>query len=282
MGGFFLPVVPFPNHPCTLSASLGVRLYCLRFAFAFTIDLETELGCACMTFSKPLPPFDPRSIPVLGIDSHLAGVAFDRLTPQALRQRFMHPPVWTPEHSVEKKFSNRQPALAAVLLPLVMRDELTLLLTERSGNLSTHSGQIAFPGGRTDETDQDAVDTALREAQEEIALPRSFVEVLGTLPTYVTGSAFIITPVVALVRPGFLLQPNPGEVADVFEVPLGYLMNPAHHRRHEIEFDGVLRQWLSMPYTEPMTEVVSPEPRERYIWGATAGMLRNFYRFLSA
>ncbi|MEO7159174.1 MAG: CoA pyrophosphatase [Polaromonas sp.] len=234
--------------------------------------------------AKPLslPQFDPRAIPVLGIDSHLDGVALDRLTPQALRDRFRHPPVWTPEHRVEKKLSDLQPALAAVLLPLVMRDELTLLLTERSTNLSTHSGQIAFPGGRTDETDQDAVDTALREAEEEIALPREHVEVLGTLPIYETGSAFIITPVVALVKPGFQLQPNPGEVADVFEVPLGFLMNPAHHRRHETEFDGVLRQWLSMPYTEPMGEAAGSESRERYIWGATAGMLRNFYRFLSA
>lgn len=231
---------------------------------------------------KPLPLFDPRAIPVMGNDSHLAGVALDRLTPQALRERFLHPPVWMPEHSVEKSFSNRQPALAAVLLPLVMRDELTLLLTERSANLSTHSGQIAFPGGRTDDTDQDAVHTALREAQEEIALPPQHVEVLGTLPTYVTGTAFIITPVVALVRPGFQLQPNPGEVADVFEVPLAYLMNPAHHRRHETEFDGVLRQWLSMPYTDPVGEAVGSELKERYIWGATAGMLRNFYRFLSA
>ena len=135
----------------------------------------------------------------------LLTVALDRLTPGALRERFTHPPVWTPEHSVEKSFSDRQPALAAVLLPLVMRDELTLLLTERSSMLSTHSGQIAFPGGRTDETDANAVDTALREAQEEIALPRNFVEVLGTLPTYVTGSAFIITPVVALVKPSVLL-----------------------------------------------------------------------------
>ncbi|MDQ3058403.1 MAG: CoA pyrophosphatase [Pseudomonadota bacterium] len=236
-----------------------------------------------MSLTKPLPSFDPRTIPVLGVDHHLAGVALDQLTPQALRQRFRHPPLWTPEHSVEKKFMDRPPALAAVLVPLVMRDELTLLLTERSSNLSTHSGQIAFPGGRTDETDHDAIETALREAEEEISLPRQHVEVLGTLPTYVTGSAFIITPVVALVRPGFVLQPNPGEVADVFEVPLGYLMNPAHHRRHETQFDGVLRQWLSMPYTAPLGEAgAGSASPERYIWGATAGMLRNFYRFLSA
>lgn len=229
-----------------------------------------------------LPLFDPRLIPVTGIDTHLAGVTDDRLTPQALRERFRHPPLWTPEHSVEKKFSSRLPARAAVLLPLVMRDELTLLLTERATGMSHHSGQIAFPGGRTDESDQDEVDTALREAQEEIALPRHFVEVLGTLPTYVTGSAFIITPVVALVRPGFQLHANPGEVADIFEVPLRFLMNPGHHRRHQVEFDGVLREWLSMPYTEPAIRPEDADPRERYIWGATAGMLRNFYRFLSA
>lgn len=231
-----------------------------------------------MTFTKPLPKFDPRSIPVLGVDAHLSGVPPQELTPQALRQRFRHPPPWTPEHSVEKKFANREPALAAVLIPLVMREELTLLLTERTDNLSTHSGQIAFPGGRTDESDHDAVDTALREADEEIALAREHVEVLGTLPTYVTGTAFIITPVVALVTPGFSLLPNPAEVADVFEVPLAYLMNPAHHRRHQIEFEGVTRQWLSMPYTSPQAHL----PKERYIWGATAGMLRNLYRFLSA
>jgi 8-oxo-dGTP pyrophosphatase MutT (NUDIX family) len=232
-----------------------------------------------MSFTKPLPTFDPRSIPVIGVDTHLSGVPAGDLTPSALRQRFRHPPVWTPEHSVEKKFSSREPALAAVLIPLVMRDELTLLLTERAGNMSTHSGQVAFPGGRTDETDSDAVDTALREAHEEIGLTRDHVEVLGILPTYVTGTAFIITPVVALVQPGFALQPNPSEVADIFEVPLQHLMNPANHRRHEFEFEGDVRQWLSMPYTGPAD---STDNKERYIWGATAGMLRNLYRFLSA
>ncbi|MDP2819974.1 MAG: CoA pyrophosphatase [Polaromonas sp.] len=232
-----------------------------------------------MTFTKPLPKFDPRTIPVIGVDTHLSEVPVQALMPQALRQRFRHPPLWTPEHSVEKKFSNREPALASVLIPLVMRDEITLLLTERAGNMSTHSGQVAFPGGKTDDTDHDAVDTALREAHEEIGLTREHVEVLGILPTYVTGTAFIITPVVALVQPGFTLQPNPSEVADIFEVPLHYLMNPANHQRHEFEFDGAIRQWLSMPYTGP---VDSSGSKERYIWGATAGMLRNLYRFLSA
>ena len=235
-----------------------------------------------MQLSKPLPKFDPRTIPVQGIDDHLNCVALDRLTPDALRQRFASPPLWTPEHSVEKKFENREPAAAAVLMPLVMRQELMLILTQRTTNLSTHSGQVALPGGRTDATDIDAADTALREATEEIGLPRSYVEVLGALPIYVTGTAYSVTPVVALVTPGFELQPNPGEVADVFEVPLAYLMNPAHHRRHAVEFDGITREWLSMPYLDHSVRQETGQSQERFIWGATAGMLRNLYRFLSA
>ena len=219
--------------------------------------------------------FDPRSIPVHSVDLHLSAVPTERLQPEALRQRFARPPQWAPEASVERRFVDRAPAEAAVLVPLVMRDSLQLLLTERGRHLSSHSGQIAFPGGRRDDTDRDAVHTALREAQEEIGLDASHVEVLGTLPVYVTGSAYIVTPVVALVRPGFALQPNPDEVADVFEVPFEFLMNPANHRRHLAVFEGSERQWLSMPWA-------GDPAGERYIWGATAGMLRNLYRFLAA
>ena len=226
--------------------------------------------------------FDPRSAPVLGIDAHLDAVPEERLTPAALRHRFQTPREWLPEHSVETRFSDRAPRLAAVLVPLVMRSEMMLLLTQRADTLSTHSGQIAFPGGRVDKSDIDAADTAMREATEEIGLPRCDVEVLGTLPIYETGSAFIITPVVALVRPGAPLAPNPGEVADIFEVPLRYLMNPANHRRHELVLAGVGRQWLSMPYLDESAHAVGSGTQERFIWGATAGMLRNLYRFLAA
>src|SRR5204863_1509008 len=132
----------------------------------------------------------------------------------------------------------RPTADASVLVGIVMRDQPTVILTERTTHLSTHSGQVAFPGGKRDDTDRDAVHTALREAQEEIGLDPSCVEVIGTLPTYMTGSRFNITPVVALVRPGHRLQANPNEVADAFEVPLEFLMNPAHHRRHHVEHDG--------------------------------------------
>ena len=224
----------------------------------------------------PIERFDPRSAAPVRIDAHLPAVPSERLTAGALRERFANPPTWSPEFVRELPVPGRTSAPAAVLVPLVLRDaHLSLLLTQRGQNLTTHSGQIAFPGGRQDESDRDSVHTALREAQEEVGLAPSFVEVLGTLPIYVTGSAFIITPVVALVQPGFQLQPNPHEVADVFEVPLPFLMNPAHHRHHEATWAGDRRQFMSMPWT-------GPEAQERFIWGATAGMLRNLYRFLVA
>jgi 8-oxo-dGTP pyrophosphatase MutT (NUDIX family) len=221
-----------------------------------------------------LPAFDPRQIPVEGVDSHLPAVPLTALQPDALRHRFAFPPVWVPELLAEKKFMDRAPMHASVLLPIVMREQPMVLLTERTQHLSTHSGQIAFPGGKADEDDVDASATALREAQEEVGLDPAFVNVLGVMPHYVTGTSFIITPVVALVQPGFTLTPNADEVADVFEVPLAFLMNPAHHQRHSFEWEGVRREWFSMPYQDAL--------RQRFIWGATAGMLRNFYRLLSA
>lgn len=221
-----------------------------------------------------LPHFDPRDVPLVGVDDHLPAVPAQAQTPEALRQRFAAPPPWMPEVQRERKFMEREPALAAVLVPIVLRERPTVLLTERTAHLSTHSGQVAFPGGRSDPEDRDAAATALREAQEEVGLESARVEVLGSLSTYITGSAFVVTPVVALVRPGFTLQPNPHEVADVFEVPLDFLLNPAHHQRHALQWQGLRREWFAMPYQDGA--------RTRYIWGATAGMLRNFYRFLMA
>lgn len=224
-----------------------------------------------------LPAFDPRRVPVTGVDAHLPVVAPERMLPPALQQRFAHPPVWQPEVVLEKRFTDREEAHAAVLMPIVVHGtQPTVLLTQRPSHMSTHAGQIAFPGGKSDPSDASPMATALREAREEVGLERDYVEVIGQLPTYVTGSAFRVTPVVALVQPGFTLATNPGEVDDVFEVPLEFLMNPAHHRRHVVQWQGVRREWFSMPYFDEQARM------ERFIWGATAGMLRNFYRFLAA
>jgi 8-oxo-dGTP pyrophosphatase MutT (NUDIX family) len=221
-----------------------------------------------------LPHFDPRKIPVLGSDMHLPAVDAAQLLPDALRQRFQNPPVWQPEVRAEPRFTDRAPREAAVLIAIVLHNQPTVLLTQRTAHMSSHAGQIAFPGGKLDASDADARAAALREAWEEVGLAREYVQVIGELPAYVTGTAFIVTPVVALVQPGFTLLHQPEEVADAFEVPLAFLMDPAHHRRHAFEWEGVQREWFSMPYTDAQGE--------RFIWGATAGMLRNFYRFLSA
>jgi len=218
--------------------------------------------------------FEPRSIPVHAVDTHLARVGAHSLSAHALRQRFASVVHWTPEFSVEQKFLEREPTRASVLIPLVMRQRVCVLLTTRTVHLSSHSGQIAFPGGKADPEDSDAVATALREAKEEVGLDTRFVQVLGSFPIYTTGSGFLITPVVALVQPDHVLVPNANEVADVFEVPLEFLMDPANHRHHRHDWSGATRHWISMRYLDGATE--------RFIWGATAGMLRNLYRFLSA
>lgn len=221
---------------------------------------------------KRLPSFDPLRVPIAGIDNHLPPISTALLQPAALRMRFARPPVWEPELSSERQFSDGVLVHASVLIPIVMRDSPTVLLTERTLHLSSHSGQIAFPGGKADANDADATATALREAYEEVGLDAEYVQVLGELPQYTTGSAFVITPVVALVKTGFTLVRNPFEVADIFEVPLDFLMNPANHHRHTMEWEGSQREWLSMPYDDQF--------KQRFIWGATAGILRNFYRLL--
>ncbi|MEO8855497.1 MAG: CoA pyrophosphatase [Burkholderiaceae bacterium] len=221
-----------------------------------------------------LPLFDPRSVPVMGEGDPLPPIDPPRLSEAFLRRRFIEPPVWQPEVLAESRFSGGAPIAASVLIAIVQRARPTVLLTQRSANLSNHSGQIAFPGGKRDPDDADVRATALREAREEISLQPGFVEILGELPLYVTGTGFSIAPVVALVHQGFALAPNPGEVDAVFEVPLEFLMNPINHRRHLFESAEGRREWLSMPYRDGETE--------RFIWGATAGILRNFYRFLSA
>jgi 8-oxo-dGTP pyrophosphatase MutT (NUDIX family) len=223
--------------------------------------------------TPPPPNFDPLLVPVIGIDDHLPKVPAEAMQVQSLVQRFASTHIWTPELMAEPRFSQQEPLNASVLVPLVMRESgLTVLLTQRTTHLSSHAGQVAFPGGKADPEDTDAIDTALREAEEEIGLERRFVRVLGTLPVYTTGSAFLVSPVVALVDAAHTVVPNPNEVADIFEVPLRFLMDPANHRHHAVEWAGARREWLSMPYQDGTVE--------RFIWGATAGMLRNLYGFL--
>ncbi len=144
-----------------------------------------------------------------------------------IAERFRAPPAWNPKIAVERRFIEREPAQAAVLMPLVQRDELMVLLTRRTDHLHDHPGQVSFPGGRVDPEDRDVVDTALRESLEEIGLHPRHVQVIGQMPTYTTGSGFVVTPVVALVEPTFTLALDAFEVADVFEVPLSFLMTPA-------------------------------------------------------
>jgi 8-oxo-dGTP pyrophosphatase MutT (NUDIX family) len=154
---------------------------------------------------------------------------------------------------------------AAVLIPVVDRAEPTVLLTQRSAHLKEHSGQIAFPGGKIDAIDRSPRDAALREAEEEIGLDRSFVDPIGYLGVYGTGFGFRILPTVARVKPGFKLTINHSEVDDAFEVPLSFLMNPSNHQVHSKEFRGMERSYYAMPFAE------------RFIWGATAGILRVLY-----
>ncbi|HEX9472191.1 MAG TPA: CoA pyrophosphatase [Bradyrhizobium sp.] len=154
---------------------------------------------------------------------------------------------------------------AAVLIPVVDHPQPTVLLTQRSAHLNDHAGQISFPGGKIDATDASPLDAALREADEEIGLSREFIDPIGYLDLYATGFGFRILPTVARVRPGFKLNINHSEVDDAFEVPLAFLMNPANHQIHSKEFRGMERFYYAMPFAE------------RYIWGATAGILRVLY-----
>jgi 8-oxo-dGTP pyrophosphatase MutT (NUDIX family) len=160
------------------------------------------------------------------------------------------------------------PRPAAVLVPIVLRHPLTVMLTQRSHDMSSHPGQIAFPGGKVEESDAGPVQCALREAREEIGLEPGYVEVLGFLDSYRTGTGFQISPVVGLLHPGFSVAPDQREVLEVFEVPLAFLMDEANHQKHTRAWRGRQRAYYAMPY------------EGRYIWGATAGMLKNMHQRL--
>lgn len=218
--------------------------------------------------------FDPSKATIDG-HGHASAVPVERLSADGLRRRFAATVDWTPEFSVEPDMAGggRPPVAAAVLVPIVVRDETPgVLLTMRTAHLHDHAGQVSFPGGRVDADDVDAIATALRETEEEVGLARRHVEVLGCLPQYRTGTGFLVTPVVALVHPPFDLVPDEFEVAEIFEVPLGFLMDGMNHERRSAEFPPPTgrRSFYAMPYGR------------HFIWGATAAMLRNLYHFLRA
>jgi 8-oxo-dGTP pyrophosphatase MutT (NUDIX family) len=218
--------------------------------------------------------FDPEIIPVSSIAGETA-LTPERLAVEWLRARFANPPLWLPESTDEHllRQSMDAPVSASVLLPIVVRAAgTTLLLTQRSAHLTDHGGQVSFPGGRAETTDASAIETALREAEEEIGLHRRHVEVIGTLPDYYTGTGYCVTPVVSLVQPPFDLRADPFEVAEIFEVPLGFLMDGMHHQRRTAVLPSGIgrRTFYAMPYDR------------FFIWGATAGMLRNLFHFLRA
>jgi len=219
-------------------------------------------------------------VPVSGTDSFLPALDASRLTPDAIRAALATVGEWTPPIAGDGRlFEGREPAFAAVLVPLVMHaDALHVLLTRRTDHLRDHAGQISFPGGRSEPDDVDAAATALREAHEEVGLRPDQAEVIGSLPIYTTVTGFVVTPVVALIKPPLALTLDAFEVAEAFEVPLPFLMTPAHHQRHRFTFDGGERQFLSMPWQGVAADGT---PREYFVWGATAAMLRNLYHLLA-
>jgi 8-oxo-dGTP pyrophosphatase MutT (NUDIX family) len=210
------------------------------------------------------------------VTATLAPFRFDAAEVEARARRLLRTPPFDGEGSVRgdddlnpdaRAIPYDQPFKpAAVLVPIVARPGgATVILTQRTAHLPSHPGQIAFPGGKIDPGDGAALAAALRETEEETGLDRSFVTPLGYLDLYVTRTAYRVAPVVGLVRPGFTLTPEPGEVEDIFEVPLSFLMDPANHQRHSRIWQGKERFFYAMPF------------EGRYIWGATAGMIRNLH-----
>ena len=226
------------------------------------------------------PGFDAQSIPIHEVCSNQQKVSPDLLHPEGLKKRFQAPPQWEPEitdenrHVIAADIIARRQAVgkvtrAAVLIPLVLKEDgLWVLLTQRTNHLRDHAGQISFPGGRMDPEDAGPEETALRESKEEIGLDPSRVEIIGHLPEYLTVSGYSVTPVVGLVQAQAEYVLDPFEVADVFEVPLEFLLNPANHQVRLWQSEQGGRRFYSMPY------------ENRFIWGATAGMLRNLYHLL--
>ena len=226
------------------------------------------------------PGFDAQAVPIQQVCAHEKKVSQEFLEPVGLKARLQSPPQWQPEitdesrHVIAADIIAKREAVgkvtkAAVLIPLVLKEDgLSVLLTQRTNHLRDHAGQISFPGGRMDPEDQGPNDTALRESQEEIGLDPTRVEIIGHLPQYLTVSGYSVTPVVGLVQAQAEYVLDAFEVADVFEVPLSFLLDPANHQVRLWQSEQGGRRFYAMPY------------ENRFIWGATAGMLRNLYHLL--
>lgn len=195
------------------------------------------------------------------------------LTPPDQRVADQNGSPWRDDFELDPELAKldrpQEKRLAAVLIPIIERDKkASVLFTQRTDNLPTHAGQISFPGGKMDSSDANAVDTALREAREEISLDPKYVDPIGFLQDYVTSTGYRISPLVAVIRDGYSIVPDRNEVAEVFDIPLRFLMNAKNHEIHSREWRGANRQFYAMPYGD------------RFIWGATAGMLRNLYEWV--
>lgn len=228
------------------------------------------------------PVFDPEQLPLVPTEALLPALGAERLTVEFVRKRVQKQPDWQPEQTDESRLIDASLKLreAAVLVPLVQREAgLTVLLTQRNASLSQHAGQVSFPGGGREEFDRDMVDTALRETMEEVGISADHIEVIGRLPDYITGTGFHVSPIVGLLKPDFTLQADPSEVAEVFEVPLAFLMNPTNHQVRELRWEDRVRRFYAMPYRRSDQ---APDAGHHFIWGATAGMLRNLYHLLAA
>jgi 8-oxo-dGTP pyrophosphatase MutT (NUDIX family) len=222
------------------------------------------------------PLFDPMAVPVDFIAGE-AALEAERLDGGWLRDRLAHQPSWAAEENDERHWGQitRPVRSASVLIAIVLRDGgPTVLFTQRTADLTDHPGQISFPGGRVEKSDASPFETALRETEEEIGLARRHVEIIGRLPDFKTNSGYCVAPVVGLVTPPFDLQPDAREVAEVFEVPMAFLMNGAHHQRRTVTLPGpesgqaMRRAFYAIPY------------QKYFIWGATAAMLRNLFHLL--
>ncbi|SRR5690606_9733625 len=224
-----------------------------------------------------VPGFDPEAQPILPPDQILPPLQPDALELSFICEAFKSPVNWQVEPVFTESFQADSLELAgivraAVFMPLVQRASgLHLIFTRRASHLYDHAGQICFPGGRIEPQDLSAEAAALRETEEEIGVSAEYIDVIGTQPGFLTSTKFTMKPVIGVVKPGFTITPDETEVAEVFEVPLGFLMDPSHHFLHRAELpNGGHRLYFSMPWGQ------------YFIWGATAALVRNFYHYLRA